>query len=82
VLLAAIAHSRFGTKLTRAFAAACPQLAEADMRVLTRGSGYDPKQPLGHPERARLTYCAALGGAALAAGTLIHRTTASRKLLK
>jgi ribosomal protein RSM22 (predicted rRNA methylase) len=35
-----------GTKLARAYAAVCPVLAEADVRVLTRGSGFDPQETL------------------------------------
>jgi hypothetical protein len=36
-----------GTKPARAYATACPQIAKADMRVLTRGSGFDPERPIG-----------------------------------
>ena len=36
-----------GTKLARAYATVCPQLAKADVRALTRGSGYDPGGDLG-----------------------------------
>jgi hypothetical protein len=32
----AVHESGFGTKLSRAYATTCPQLAEADMRALTR----------------------------------------------
>jgi hypothetical protein len=31
-------------------ATACPQLAKADVRALTRGSGYDPLRKLGVPK--------------------------------
>ena len=32
-----------GTKQPKPIRQACPVLAKADMRALTRGSGYDPK---------------------------------------
>jgi len=38
--LAAVHESASGTKLPRANATACPQLAKADVGALTRGSGY------------------------------------------
>jgi hypothetical protein len=36
--------STLGTFLPRANAAACPQLAEGDIRVLNEESGFDPKR--------------------------------------
>jgi hypothetical protein len=38
--------NKIGTLLPRADAAACPQLAEADIRALAERSGFDPSATL------------------------------------
>jgi hypothetical protein len=42
----------YGPKLPRADATACPLLAKADVRALTRGSGFDPQETLAAVTRA------------------------------
>jgi hypothetical protein len=44
ILFAAMHESASGTKLPRANAAACPQLAGADIEAEDQGAGYDPKR--------------------------------------
>jgi hypothetical protein len=43
-LFAAVHESGCGHTAGRAYAAVCPLLVEADMRLLDRDSGFDPKQ--------------------------------------